>query len=100
MEQMIIANRLRDGLVVFLGPRGDWVEDISEGLLIDEKSAQVELEKAHGDEKNCLVIDPYLIEIVTEGGRRRPAVYREEIRAFGPSRRARTDLPSHRKGQH
>ena len=63
MPQMIIANRLRDGVVVFLAPDEGWVPAIAAGTLIE-----VELEQ----------------------GQPRPTAIREAIRAFGPS--VRTDL--------
>ncbi len=91
MPQMIIANRLEDGLTVFLADGRRWVETIDDGIVIDDGAEQDRLlSLAKTDEDNCIVIDPYLIEVTSDGGRLRPAVYREEIRAFGPS--VRTDL--------
>ncbi len=91
MPQMIIANRLEDGLTVFLADGRRWVERIDDGVLIEaDAEGDRLLSLAKTDEDNCIVIDPYLIEVTSDGGRLRPAVYREEIRAFGPS--VRTDL--------
>ncbi len=91
MPQMIIANRLEDGLTVFLADGRRWVERIDDGVLIEADAEEDRLlALAKTDEDNCIVIDPYLIEVTSDGGRLRPAVYREEIRAFGPS--VRTDL--------
>ncbi|MEE8249694.1 MAG: DUF2849 domain-containing protein, partial [Gammaproteobacteria bacterium] len=39
--------------------------------------------------EDCLIVDPYLIEVVVDDGKRRPLEAREAIRAFGPS--VRTD---------
>lgn len=93
MTQMIIANRLEDGLVVFFVSPGNWVEDIGRGLLISAaEDADAILATAKDDENGCLVIDPNLIEVeTTDGQRRRPTAMREAIRAFGPSPEARTD---------
>lgn len=91
MPQMIIANRLDDGLTVFLADGRHWVENIDDGVLIEAEADKDRLlSQAKTDEQNCRVIDPYLIDVTSDDGRLRPAVYREEIRAFGPS--VRTDL--------
>jgi hypothetical protein len=92
MAQMIIANRLTDGRVVFLAAPRVWVTSIDDGRLIDDESAAEELfSVAKKDESGCLVIDPNLIEVEGTAPGRRPVVIREAIRAFGPSALARTD---------
>ncbi len=84
--QMIIANRLRDGLTVFRGADGTWVESIGAGALAQSPDeAQRLLAAAAADAARNLVVDPYLIAItVTERGPR-PVSWREVIRAFGPT---------------
>lgn len=91
MPQMIIASRLLDGLVVFFDSDGGWVASIDDGALLedDEESTRV-LALAREQEARCVVVDPYLIEVIVEDGRRRPAAIREAIRAFGPSVRTET----------
>ena len=91
MQQMIIANRLADGVVVFLAPQDAWEASIDAGAVIDDPAEAMRLlEVAKGHESRCLVIDPNLIEVVVEAGRPRPLAIREAIRAFGPT--VRTDL--------
>ena len=91
MAQMIIANRLIDGLVIYMGPKGEWVGSISEGAVFkNEQDAQHWLVVAKQAVEDSVVVDPYLIDIDTGGGKRLPAGARETIRAFGPS--VRTDL--------
>lgn len=90
MPQMIIANRLTDGLVVFWADSGSWVESIDDGTMLDDDAERV-LEGAKQDQARCIVVDPSLIEVVVENGRRKPTAIREAIRAFGPT--VRTDLP-------
>jgi hypothetical protein len=91
MPQMIIANRLADGLVVFLSPEERWDTAIAGGALIEtETEAERLLTVAKRHEVECQVIDPQLIEVEIEGGRPRPTAIREAIRAFGPT--VRTDL--------
>jgi hypothetical protein len=90
MRQMIIANRLIDGVVVFLGAGDTWVHDIAAGVVIGEDAdAQRLLAVAKQHEDRCLVIDPQLIEVAEQDGRIRPVAIREAIRAFGPT--VRTD---------
>jgi hypothetical protein len=91
MPQMIIANRLRDGAVVFLAPNEGWEPAIAAGAVIDnEPDATRLMEVAKQHELHCLVIDPQLIEVEIEDGKPRPTAIREAIRAFGPT--VRTDL--------
>jgi len=91
MSQMIIANRLTDGLVVFLSPREGWEPSIEAGAVIDgDAEAERLLAVAKRHEVECRVIDPTLIEVQIENGRPRPTAIREAIRAFGPT--VRTDL--------
>lgn len=91
MLQMIIANRLRDGAVVFLAANEGWEPAIGAGTVIDNEADAARLmtvAKRHEDE--CRVIDPQLIEIEVRDGQPRPTAIREAIRAFGPT--VRTDL--------
>lgn len=86
MNQMVIANRLDDGLVVFLTPDGGWTGSIDAGAVArDADSAERLLETAKTAETNCQVIDPYLIDIEVSTSGRRPVVFREAIRAAGPT---------------
>jgi Protein of unknown function (DUF2849) len=91
MPQMIIANRLTDGLVVFLDPRENWNPAIGSGALIEgDADAERLLAVANRHVAECRVIDPQLIEVAVENGKPRPTAIREAIRAFGPT--VRTDL--------
>jgi hypothetical protein len=91
MPEMIIANRLADGAVVFLAAGDTWTTAIDAGLLIgDAGGAERALATAKRHETECVVIDPTVIDVAVESGRRRPTAIREAIRAFGPT--VRTDL--------
>ncbi len=88
---MVIANRLADGQVVFLGAEGDWVEDIAGGTVAsDPAAAQRLLADAQLAEARNVVVEPYLIDIRDDAGHRQPVSFREAIRAAGPT--VRTDL--------
>jgi hypothetical protein len=91
MPQMIIANRLRDGVVVFLDAEEGWDTAIAAGTVIDsEADASRLLAVAKRHETESRVIDPQLIEVEIRDGQPRPTAIREAIRAFGPT--IRTDL--------
>lgn len=84
--QMIIANRLTDGLVVFYTDEAGWSVHIAEGAVIeDEADATRMLTAAQADEVRCIVVDPNLIDVSVDGESPRPVAIREAIRAFGPT---------------
>ncbi|MEE8237134.1 MAG: DUF2849 domain-containing protein [Gammaproteobacteria bacterium] len=88
--QMIIANRLVDGRVVFMDADAAWVDSIEDGVLLESQADNDRLMGlAMRAVEDCLIVDPYLIEVVVDDGKRRPLEAREAIRAFGPS--VRTD---------
>jgi hypothetical protein len=90
MPQMIIANRLADGAVVFYAPAQQWDTKIAAGIVIeDEAEAERQLDLAKQDQARCVVVDPILIQVKVEDGHVRPTEIREVIRAFGPT--VRTD---------
>ena len=76
-QQVVTANRLADGVVVFLGLRG-WVEELDKASVASTAEAVNE------------VVDAYLIEVAAEHGRLQPTALRERLRARGPS--VRLDL--------
>lgn len=82
----LTANRLRDGAVVYLTGDGGWSRSIADGCLI---TSTEEGDDALRAARRCLeadaVVEPYLIDIIEETGRRRPAGTRELIRSLGPS---------------
>jgi hypothetical protein len=91
MSQVVIANRLRDGIVVFFGTDNAWVESVSacppaetdddaERLLTDAQEAVQKQE----------VVDPILANVTLQEGAWVPVKRREAIRATGPT--IRTDL--------
>lgn len=83
MAQLIIANRLTDGRTVFLQAPGHWVDAIADARAIDAGAAAAELlAAAKQDEAANLVVEPYLIDV---GDDRQPLVWREQIRATGPT---------------
>ena len=84
--QVITANRLFDGAVVYLSPQGDWVQRIEAAAVADDAVAAAALiaagERAVQEQR---VVAPYLIEVETSAQSIRPKRYREQLRASGPS---------------
>ena len=90
-QQVISANRLGDGIVVYLAADSSWSERISGSVIaLDETAADAMLAEAKQAEQDRVIIDPYLIEVAEVDGEVRPIKYREFIRATGPS--VRPDL--------
>jgi len=86
MPQMIIANTLADGFVVFLTEANGWTNNIAAGALATtDEQAEKLLALAKQAEQANLVIDPYLIPVELDGAVRKPTEYREYIRATGPT---------------
>jgi len=84
--KLLAANRLIDGVAVWLGPDGGWVEDISDAEIVRDKEGEARLERL-GQEavaKN-LVLDIELVDVEIVDGAVRPLRLRERIRAMGPS---------------
>jgi hypothetical protein len=91
MLQVVIANRLRDGVVVFLGSDGRWVERLELCTPVDGKEpAEKLLDKAVQAELNQEVVGPILADVELRDGVPVPTKRREAIRAKGPT--IRTDL--------
>lgn len=88
--QAITANRLGDGLVVFLAAGGRWVEDCRLAEAYDGKEA-VDAALAVGveAERALVVLGAYAIDVAHGPNGLEPTRLRERIRAFGPT--ARTD---------
>ena len=90
-NQVISANRLDNGTVVYLTAYGDWTERLAQAQVTDgEDQGEAALDVAFGAVEACIVVDPYLIDIDDRDGERRPTLNRELIRAEGPT--VRLDL--------
>jgi hypothetical protein len=97
MPHIVIANRLADGLVVFLGEGGRWVDFVSQSRLASNEEEGEELLKiAQRAAANQEVVDPNLIEVRKEGTTVTPVRFREAIRAQGPT--IRRDLGKQAEG--
>ncbi len=94
MGQVITANRLTDGTVVFLGPGDAWVERIGQAeVFADAAASAAGLAAARRAEDGNFVVDVYAVEVAEKNGALTPVRLREAIRAAGP-----TIHPEHGKG--
>jgi sulfite reductase (NADPH) hemoprotein beta-component len=83
---VLTANRLGDGIVVFLDFEGAWSESLAEAVVArspDEVRALQD--RGTYDAEHNLVVEPYLIEVRETAGGLVPIRYRERVRAAGPS---------------
>jgi len=86
MPQVISANRLIDGLVVYAGCDNSWVHELGEAKIFTSKAeAEAALLLAQNDVKCNLVVDPCLVEVTEEVSGVRAVTLRESIRAQGPT---------------
>lgn len=84
--QVLTANRLSDGLVVYLADGDQWVEGISQATISRSDGEETRLLKAGSRSVAARhVVDPYLIEVREEANLIRPIRFREAIRAGGPT---------------
>jgi uncharacterized protein DUF2849 len=98
MPDVITANRLTDGLVVFQTIDDSWTEDfICAAVLSDPQATASALARAKQDEANNIVVDPYAIVVEERNGHLAPKALREAIRATGPT--IRRDLGKQALGQ-
>ncbi|NIY77205.1 DUF2849 domain-containing protein [Thalassospira sp. HF15] len=89
--QVVTANRLEDGLVVFLTSDGGWSENINDARIAEDKeAANALLAEASAPELDIVIVGPYLIDVEQQGTDLVPTKYREVLRTKGPS--VREDL--------
>jgi len=86
--QVLTANRLVEGDVVFWGA-GGWQMVIDQAVIVESEEAARLLERAgQGTVEANIVVEPYLIDVTRQSDRIVPVHYRERIRAAGPTVRA------------
>lgn len=91
MAQVLTANRLVDGEVVYLAAGDAWVERLPDARLLQSKTeGEAALKVGEAAERDRKVVHAYLFDVVTKDGAVKPVKMREIIRAAGPT--VRTDL--------
>ena len=89
MPQVLTANRLKIGEVVYWGS-GGWVSRFEEAQVLSDTHAEASLQGAADWVLKGEVVAPYLFDVREKDGRTVPVKEREIIRAAGPT--VRTDL--------
>ena len=83
---VLTANRLDDGIVVFLDFEGAWNESLAEAVVArDPGEARALEDRGAYDAAHNLVVEPYLVEVREDAGRLIPVRVRERVRVSGPS---------------
>ena len=86
MGQVITANRLSDGVVVFLDSAARWSERLDHARVFADKAASaLGLDAGRADEARNLVLDIVAIDVTVQAGSIVPTKLREAIRARGPT---------------
>ncbi len=89
--QVVTANRLKDGEVVYLTKTGTWTPWLPEAAASgdqDELAARMDVAAQAVTARQ--VVEPYLMPIAEDANGRRALSQRERIRAHGPT--VRRDL--------
>jgi hypothetical protein len=98
VSQIVTANRLADGVVVFQDAKGDWAEDFARAAVYaDTTAVKAALGRAGEAVAHSLIVDPYGVEVELRNGHYVPKALREAIRATGPT--VRRDLGKQAQGQ-
>ena len=86
VDKVLTANRLTDGVAVWLNANGEWVTSLQEALVTRHAEAEAALEaigkQAYADNK---VVDVNVVEVKETNGVIWPLRLRERIRAEGPT---------------
>jgi len=84
-QQVVSANRLADGRVVYLAAAGGWTRELAAARCADGKEAGAALlAEAEAAVRRCEVVGPTLVELQEEAADLRRL--RERIRDRGPTR--------------
>ena len=82
MPNVVTANRLVDGIVVYLAPDGSWTEDIARArfALTEDETSALEAQ-ANQAVKDRIVVAMYPMPVEIKDGAVDPLSVREKIRA-------------------
>jgi len=84
--QIVTANDLLSGDVVYLTKTAAWTRKIAEASIVENAQAGAALlAVAEAQAKMNIVVAPYLIPVDASASPPRPIQYREIIRADGPT---------------
>ena len=86
MPQVISANRLVDGIVVFLDRDGQWVEKLNAAATFaDKTSLETAVASAQKDVAKNIVVDIFPFDVTVSGATISAIALRDKIRTNGPT---------------
>ena len=85
VQNLVTANRLRDGVPVYRTVDGGWSPAIDDARLVASEASDALLAESQSGSPPLPVVAPYLIEAKLIDGKICPLTLREQIRAFGPT---------------
>lgn len=86
VDKVLTANRLDDGIAVWLDANGEWTEDLQSALVARHAEAEASLEQiGKRDFSANKVVDVNIVDVTEENGQLWPTRLRERIRAAGPT---------------
>ncbi|MER2606861.1 MAG: DUF2849 domain-containing protein [Siculibacillus sp.] len=91
--QIVTANRLIDGRVVFRDLAGRWVEDFTAAVVVDAAAAAAVVAASAADVAARLIVEPYAVDVIRADGGLTPKAVRERIRITGPTSGSERALP-------
>ncbi len=98
VSEIVTANRLADGVVVFQDAEGGWAEDFARAAVhADAAAVEAALRRAAQAVALSQIVDPYAVAVALRNGHYAPKALREAIRASGPT--VRRDLGKQAQGQ-
>jgi sulfite reductase (NADPH) hemoprotein beta-component len=101
MPDVITANRLADGVVVFQTADDGWSEDFNRAAVRpDQAATAAALARAKADEAVNLIVEPYVVPVDIRNGHVAPKALREAIRAAGPTNRRDLGKQAHGQAPH
>ncbi|EUB95785.1 Protein of unknown function DUF2849 [Rhizobium sp. CF080] len=85
-DKVLTANRLSDGIAVWLDANGHWVENLQDAIVARHPEAVASLEAiGKRDFAENRVVDVAVVEVQEQDGKLWPLRLRERIRAQGPT---------------
>ena len=90
VPQVLTANRLAKGEVVYWNAARGWVTELAEADILPDAEAETVLQQTAEWVRRREVVAPYLFDVKVQNGLAVPLKVREAIRAAGPS--VRPDL--------
>lgn len=85
-DKVLTANRLSDGIAVWLDANGQWTERLQDAFVARHAEAVAAIEDAGRKAfVSNVVLDVNIIDVEEKNGQLRPLRLRERIRAEGPT---------------